>query len=67
MVAERKVGPRGKVVSAYLSFDVLDLIDRVGEAFGISRSDVLDSIVESKREELEEAIAQKTASLSGGT
>lgn len=66
-MAEKKVGPRGKVVSVYMSFESINLIDKVAAAFEISRSDVVDSLVESKRKELIDALAHKTNSLSGGT
>lgn len=61
-MAEKTVGPRGKVVSVYLSFESIELIDRVGEAFQISRSEVLDAVVRSKSEELREAASYKTIS-----
>lgn len=63
---EKRVGPKGKVVSAYLTFENIELLDRAGAAFDIGRSEVLNAIIESKREELLAAIAQKTNSLSGG-
>ena len=63
---EKRVGPKGKVVSVYLSFDNIELIDNAGAAFGLKRSEVLSVVIESKRDELIAAIARKTNSLSGG-
>lgn len=61
-MAERTVGPRGKVVSVYLSVDSIELIDKVSKAFQISRSEVLDAVVRSKSEELREAASYKAIS-----
>lgn len=59
-MAERTVGPRGKVVSVYMSFEAIDLLDKAATAFNVSRSDVLDNLVVANREALEAAVADKT-------
>lgn len=66
-MAERTVGPRGKPVSVYLSYEALEILDKASKTFKVSRSDVLENFIKAFRDELEEAVSQKTNSLLGGT
>lgn len=56
---EERPGKTGGVKSVWFRPDALELVDRAASVFGVSRSAVLNGIIEDKREELETAIALK--------
>ena len=47
----------------YLSIDAIDVLEKVATAFNISRSDVLDGLIIANKEQLLEAVEQKSNSL----
>lgn len=54
--------PAGKIVSVWISADNLELLDSAASVFELSRSETVGIVIESKREDLKQAIAEKTNS-----